>query len=172
MARARKSLPGRVPAADATPHVLVVGTDDWAVEQAVDRLAEAGHPVLTCHPSGEPAFPCNAMVEGRTCPLDVGFEAVVSIRARHTDSPSFGEMGAVCGLRAGATLVLAGMTRRNPFGPWAAVVVEGGDLVASVERALAARPPAADLRRPEATTIELVEVATATVPAGDAVPAT
>ena len=171
MARPRTPVPDRPAAApDVVSNVLVVGTDDWAVEQGVDQLVDAGLQVLTCHPPGEPAFPCNAMVEGRTCPLDVGFGTVVSIRARHTDPPSFGEMGVVCGLRAGATLVLAGMTRRNPFGPWASVVVDDGDLVASVERALAARTPAADVR-PEAT-IELVEVAEATVPASDAVPAT
>jgi hypothetical protein len=169
-ARPHKPVPVRPgPAPDAVRGVLVVGTDDWAVEQAVARLAEAGHPVLTCHPLGDPAFPCNAMVDGRTCPLDVGFEAVVSIRARHTDSPSFGEMGAVCGLRAGATLVLAGMTRRSPFGPWASVVVEGGDLVASVDQALASRTPVADVR--PAALIELDEVAIAPVPAGDVAPA-
>lgn len=132
--------PARAPG--VVPNVLVVGTDDWAVEQAGAQLAGAGHQVLTCHPAGQPSFPCNAMVEGRTCPLDVGFDVVVSVRARHLDPPSFGELGVVCGLRAGATLVLAGMTRRNPFGPWASVVVENGDLVASVDQALAARSDA------------------------------
>ena len=124
---------------EAARNVLVVGTDDWAIEQATTQLADAGHPVLSCHPQGEPGFPCNAMVEGRTCPLDVGFEVVLSVRARPLDQPAIGEMGAVCGLRVGATLVLAGMTRGNPFGPWASAVVENGDLVATVEQALAAR---------------------------------
>ena len=128
------SSPARAP--DVARSVLVVGTDDWAVEQAGAQLADAGHGVLTCHPPGQPAFPCNAMVDGRTCPLDVGFDVVVSVRARHLDSPSVGELGAVCGLRAGATLVLAGMTRGSPFAPWASAVAEGGDLVASVAQAL------------------------------------
>ena len=48
--------------------VLVVGTDSWAVEQAAAVLSEAGHETLTCHPPGQPAFPCNALVEGRVCP--------------------------------------------------------------------------------------------------------
>jgi hypothetical protein len=123
----------------AARNVLVVGTDDWATEQVTAQLSDAGHPVLSCHPQGEPGFPCNAMVEGRTCPLDVGFDVVLSVRARPLEQPAIGEMGAVCGLRAGATLVLAGMTRGNPFGPWASAVVENGDLVATVEQALAAR---------------------------------
>ena len=127
---------------EAARNVLVVGTDDWANEQAGAQLAVAGRRVLSCHPLGEPSFPCNAMVEGRTCPLDVGFDVVLSVRARPLDQPTIGEMGVVCGLRAGATLVLGGMTRGNPFGPWASAVVEGGDLVASVEQALAARPSA------------------------------
>ena len=63
------------------------------------------------------------------------------------------------------------VNRRNPFGPWASVVVEGGDLVASVEAALAARNPAPAVLPEAEATIELVDVATATVLAGDTVPA-
>ncbi|MGH9039462.1 MAG: hypothetical protein ACRDZ3_04455 [Acidimicrobiia bacterium] len=133
------------PAVEPRRPVLVVGTDDWAAEQAVVFLEEAGHETLTCHPLGEPAFPCNALVEGRTCPLDVGFDVVVTVRARPLESPSPGELGAVCGLHAGASLVVAGMTRRNPFGRWASVVVDGGDVVGSVEQALEDRDDAPQL---------------------------
>jgi hypothetical protein len=111
-----------------------VGTDEWAVEQSVALLADAGHETLTCHPPGQPAFPCNAFVEGRVCPLDVGFDIVVSVRARPLDQPAAGEMGVVCGLRAGAALVTAGMGGKNPF---AALVTRamstGQDLAAVVE---------------------------------------
>jgi hypothetical protein len=106
--------PQRSPSASRKP-VLVVGTDDWAVEQSVALLAEAGYDTLTCHPLGERAFPCNAFVEGRVCPLDVGFDLVLSIRARPLDQPAVGETGVVCGQRAGAALVTAGMGARNPF---------------------------------------------------------
>jgi hypothetical protein len=117
-------------------NVLVVGTDDWAVDQAVAALGARGHRALTCHRSGEPAFPCNALVEGRHCPLDVGFSVVVTVRARMSRQPAQSELGAVCGLHAGAALVVAGVSADNPFQPWARSVVEaGGDLVTECERA-------------------------------------
>jgi hypothetical protein len=119
--------------------ILVVGTDDWAVEQSVALLAEAGHETLTCHPPGQPDFPCNALVEGRVCPLDVGFDIVVSVRARPLDQPAPGEMGVVCGLQRGAALVTAGMGGRNPFDPWATRAVgSGNDLAAAVDDVAAA----------------------------------
>ncbi len=97
-----------------------MGTDSWAVEQAAAVLSDAGHETLTCHPPGQPAFPCNALVEGRVCPLDVGFDIVLNVRARPLDHPTVGEIGVICGLRAGAALVTAGMGGRNPFAAWGA----------------------------------------------------
>lgn len=129
--------------------VLVVGTDDWAVEQVASTLAEAGCRTLTCHPPGEPVFPCNALVEGRTCPLDAGFSVVVTVRARPVDSPAPGEMGVICGVHAGAALVIAGMGGRNPFLRWATRSVGPGDsLVAVVAEVAAGREVAvaADVR--------------------------
>ena len=35
----------------------------------------AGHQVLRCHEPGESPFPCNALIAGRQCPLDVGFDS-------------------------------------------------------------------------------------------------
>src|SRR5580700_11611767 len=79
-----------------SPRVLVVGTDDWAIEQSAAALEEAGFGILRCHEPGEPAFPCNALIEGRTCPLDAGFDVVVTVRARPLTEPSKAEMGVVC----------------------------------------------------------------------------
>ena len=39
------------------PRVLVVGTDDWAIEQSAAALEEAGFGVLRCHEPGQPDFP-------------------------------------------------------------------------------------------------------------------
>lgn len=127
------------PDAGAPPAVLVVGTDDWAVEQVASSLSASGCRTLTCHPAGQPAFPCNALVPGRTCPLDVGFDVVVSVRARPLDQPVPGEMGVICGLRAGAGLVVAGMGDRNPFLSWASRSVGPGDDLAEVVADVAAR---------------------------------
>jgi len=107
--------PERSSGAATRRRILVVGTDDWAAEQAATLLAEAGHETLSCHPPGEPAFPCNAFVDGRVCPLDVGFDVVLTVRARPLDQPAVGEIGVICGLRAGAALVTAGLGARNPF---------------------------------------------------------
>ncbi|HKN90360.1 MAG TPA: hypothetical protein VJ622_08765 [Acidimicrobiia bacterium] len=133
--------PGPVP--PILPPVLVVGTDDWAVEQAVARLAEAGATVFTCHDPGRPAFPCNALV-GRGCPLDRGCDVVVTVRARPLDRPAPGEMGVVCGLHRGAALVSAGMAGSNPFGPWVTRAVTADEqlavVVSDVVRSPRARP--------------------------------
>src|SRR5438094_431254 len=111
--------------------VLVVGTDSWAIEQASATLSAAGFTVVNCIPPGEPTFPCNALVEGRECPLVEGFAVVVTVRARPVDVPTPGEMGVICGLRVGAALVTAGMNWRSPFAPWAASSVsDENDLAA------------------------------------------
>lgn len=132
--------------------VLLVGTDNWAVAQAAASLSEAGHTPLLCHAIDDVAFPCNAMIEGRVCPLDVGFDVVVDLRAHAANEPTPGEMGAICALHAGAPLVLAGIVRNNPFAPWAADTVKVSDeLVDVVERVSVTHPRevGVDLREPE-----------------------
>jgi hypothetical protein len=109
--------------------ILVVGTTDWAIEQGADALEAAGNTVLRCHEPGAPAFPCNALIEGRICPLDAGFEVAVTLRGRPAPSPTQAEFGAVCALRSGLPLVVAGLSRSNPFAPWASrTVARDGDL--------------------------------------------
>lgn len=109
--------------------VLVVGTDDWAVEQSAEVLADARCEVSRCHEPGEPAFPCNLLHPERGgCPLD-RVDVVVDVRASASVNVMPGEMGAICALRADRPLVLAGLTAHNPFGGWeAATVALGGDL--------------------------------------------
>jgi hypothetical protein len=123
--------------------VLVVGTDDWAIEQSATELEAGGCTVLRCHEPGDPAFPCNALIQGRTCPLDVGFDVVVTVRARATSEPSQAEMGVVCALHQGTPLVVAGVASERPFGPWSALTVEqGGDVVTACEKVMDATPVA------------------------------
>src|SRR2546426_12358714 len=88
-----------VAAAEVAPlTALVVGTDDWAIEQGAEALDDAGHRVLRCHEPGQPAFPCNALREGGTCPLDVGFDVVVTVRARPMAKPVDAEFGVDSGV--------------------------------------------------------------------------
>jgi hypothetical protein len=124
------------PPPTAPTRVLVVGTDDWAVEQAARTIENKGGCALRCHDPGQPAFPCNALVEGRTCPLDSGFDVVATVRARPLGSIAQSEFGVICALHHGMPLVVAGVAPERPFGPWAAEVVEqGGDLMSACERA-------------------------------------
>jgi hypothetical protein len=120
--------------ADRVAHapVLVVGTDDWAVEQARDRLADAGLVAFTCHTPGQPAFPCDALQAGKLCPLDRGCGVVVTVRARPLERPAPGEMGVVCALHRGVALVGAGMPGDNPFGPWLSRWVPADEDIATV----------------------------------------
>lgn len=126
---------------------LVVGTDDWAADQAAGALRRDGITVLRCHEPGEPVFPCNAFIEGRVCPLDEGFDVVLTARARSSRAPEPGEIGAICALRTGHPLVVAGVISGNPFTSVAAKEVEeGGDaVIACLEAAaLPATTDAAD----------------------------
>lgn len=114
--------------------VLVVGTDDWAIEQSAAALSAAGHEPLRCHDAGTPAFPCNALLPGRRCPLDIGVAAVVTSRARPVSTPTLSETGVTCALRAHVPLVVTGIADRGPFKKLAArVVTEQGHVAAAVE---------------------------------------
>ena len=123
------------------PRVLVVGTNDWAIEQAAAEVEAGGCGVLRCHEPGQPAFPCNALVEGRTCPLDAGFDVVADVRAQPASSIVQAEFGVVCALHHRIPLVVAGVGPERPLGPWAARTVEhGGSLVNACEEVAERRP--------------------------------
>lgn len=139
-----ESATGRVRAGPSTSirasSVLVVGTDQWAVEQAVGQLTAADRDVSRCHEPGEAAFPCNALIEGRRCPLDDGVDVVLDVRARPVSPPSIDEFGVVCALHAGVPLVVAGVTWEGGFGPWAAKrVTQGKELASACDAAVAER---------------------------------
>lgn len=119
--------------------VLVVGTDQWAVEQAASQLRAAGRAVMRCHDPGEAAFPCNALIAGRRCPLDVGVDVVLDVRARPVSPPPLDEFGAVCALHAGVPLVVAGVACDGGFGPWAVETARGNELVSACDAGLMAR---------------------------------
>lgn len=121
--------------------ILVVGTDQWAIEQAGSQLGAAGRQVRRCHEPGEPSFPCNALRPGRRCPLDEGVDIVLDMRARPVTPPPLNEFGALCALQAGVPLVVAGVPGDSGFGPWAASAVENGvDLTAACDGAAARAP--------------------------------
>jgi hypothetical protein len=117
--------------------VLVVGSDDWAIGDAASQLREAGRTVHRCSDSAEAPFPCDALIPGRGCPLDLhNVDVVLNIRSRPEHQPALGEMGAICGLRDGLPLVVGGLSDMSSFGPWAEKVPPTGDIVATCDEAV------------------------------------
>jgi hypothetical protein len=118
--------------------ILVVGADDWAVNDACSQLLAASRTVHRCSESTETPFPCNALIPGRGCPLDGhNVDVVLDIRTRPESAPALSEMGAICGLRDGIPLVVAGMPEISGFAPWATRVPPDGDIVTTCDRAVA-----------------------------------
>jgi hypothetical protein len=115
--------------------VLVVGQDDWAVHDATSQLLAAGRTVHRCSESTEAPFPCNALIPGRGCPLDRRqVDVVLNIRTRPEAQPTLAEMGAICGLRDGIPLVVAGLSEMSGFSAWAERVPPAGDIVSTCDR--------------------------------------
>ena len=122
-------------------NVLVLESDAGAADVAETSLVEAGHQVVRCHEPGHALFPCNALAEGRACPLDgTPVDVTLDVRLHARTHPTAGEDGAVCALRQHVPLVVAGPDVLNPFDRFATEVIgRDDDIVASVERA--ARSP-------------------------------
>ena len=136
--------------------VLVVESDRHAADSAVTDLQSAGHHVVRCHEQDLPAFPCNALCDQGTCPLDSegGVDVVLDYRTRPYPRPTAFEDGVSCALRHHVPLVIAGTSALNPFDKWTtAVAATDGTIVETCERATAhpierlAAPARAEVRR-------------------------
>ena len=121
-------------------HVLVVGTEAWAMDRAVRALQQAGHQVVHC-PLTEHADATCAVFDGERCDLDQHLDVVLSVRARPLDRVVRPEYGPACALRRGVPLVLAGRGTSSPFARFAtsSVDLDGDVVTACVD---AARSPA------------------------------
>ena len=120
--------------------VLVVGTEAWAVDRAARELQHAGHRVVGCPLADDPGRTC-AVLDGSGCGLDGGLDVVLVVRARPLDRVVRSEYGALCALRRGVPLVLAGVGGRHPFAAFAATTVDlDGDVVGACTRVAASGP--------------------------------
>ena len=124
-------------------NVLVLEDAPGAARQAREELLAGGHHVYACHEPGAPAFPCNAIADGRRCPLDSEvIDVALVVRAHNASVPAPREDGAACAIRRKVPLVVAGETTLHPYGDYAADVVDGTlGLVAACERTAAAPMP-------------------------------
>ena len=136
---ARLEQEGRT-ASTCAAEILVVGAEDWAIDDAASQLQAAGRHVHRCSETTEAPFPCNALIPGRGCPLDQHrVDVVVNIRSRPESQPSLAEMGAICGLRDRIPLVVAGMSGVSGLTPWALRVPDEGDIVTTCDQAVRAQ---------------------------------
>jgi hypothetical protein len=119
-----------------TLNVLVLESERGASEVARHDLAAAGHNVVACHEPGDPPFPCNALIEGRGCPLDTEvIDVALLVRRHHGAIPKLREDGARCALVRRIPLVVAGHVLLNPFDEFATEVTGSADVVDACERA-------------------------------------
>jgi hypothetical protein len=121
-------------------NVLLLESEPGAAAVARHELEGAGHHVRTCHDPFEPAFPCNALREGRGCPLEADpIDVALDVRRRRQSAPSALEDGVACALRHHVPLVVAGATAPAPHHEFAAEVLEDAfDVAGACERAAAA----------------------------------
>jgi hypothetical protein len=117
--------------------VLVVESDRHSADRAIADLRAAGHEVARCHESGAPAFPCNALCDGGSCPLDSGsgVDVLLDYRARPHPRPTPFEDGVSCALRHQIPVVVAGAPALNPFDQWTTAVAADDSVVDACERA-------------------------------------
>jgi hypothetical protein len=128
---------GSVPTSTEAAEVLVVGSEDWGIRDAIRQLTTAGRTVHRCSETADAPFPCYALIEGRGCPLNTGqIDVVLNIRTRADSQPSLSEMGAICGLRDGLPLVIAGRSETSGLAPWAELVPVTGDIVSTCDDAV------------------------------------
>lgn len=121
-------------------HVLVVGTEAWAMDRAARALQHAGHQVAHC-PAAEGAGDGCQVLDGTNCELDEHLDVVLSVRARPLDRVVRSEYGAVCALRRGVPLVVAGSAASSPFASFAVTDVDlDGNVVAACVSAAASGP--------------------------------
>jgi hypothetical protein len=122
--------------------LLVIESDPHAADTTAATLQAAGHEVVRCFAPGVGSFPCQALTEG--CPIDEGIDVALVLRARPWPKPTPCERGAVCAIRAGVPLVVAGNRALDPWASWASAGLDGTEgLVAACEEAAAASRGAA-----------------------------
>jgi hypothetical protein len=135
--------------------VLVVESDRRSADGAILDLQAAGHHVARCHEVDLPAFPCNALCDSGSCPIDEkeSVDVVLDYRAHAHPKPTDHEDGVSCALRHHVPLVVAGISALNPFERWTAAVAGDDDIVEVCEHAAArpleqlAAPARAEVRR-------------------------
>jgi hypothetical protein len=119
--------------------VLLLESEPGVAGDVTTELEDAGHVVVRCREPEHRGFPCRAIGDPGACPLHDGVvDVAVTVRSAASWTPSPGEDGVACALRAGVPLVVAGATAGNPFADWATATTGFDDVPSVCERAAAA----------------------------------
>lgn len=123
--------------------VMLVGTLPGAIDRTEEVLRSGGHEVVHCRDEHAGTFPCTALTDRGSCPLEVAsVDVVVTARDRAWPRPSPLEDGAICGIHRFVPLVVHGTTALDPFERWAvAETTTDEELLGAVERAAGAPLP-------------------------------
>ncbi|MGQ0824509.1 MAG: hypothetical protein ACT4OX_05685 [Actinomycetota bacterium] len=117
--------------------VLVSEAEPGDARIAVDELTAAGHEVVRCFEPGAPAFPCVALEDPSSCPLQGRpVDVALDVRKHPYTVPTRREEGVICALRHHVPVVVAGTKAVDQLGEFAAAIVATPyDVVDAVERA-------------------------------------
>jgi hypothetical protein len=118
-------------------NVMVLQSERGAADEAARELTEAGHVVLRCHDPGASAFPCRGVADRSQCPLrSHRVDVALIVRSRPRSQPAPQEDGARCALMHNVPLVVAGPAVLDPYGDYAARVLDRTtDVVGACEEA-------------------------------------
>ena len=124
-------------------NVLLIESEPGAAVVAQSELEAAGHIVHRCHEPAANAFPCNAIAEGRRCPLETAsIDVALDVRRRPRSEPTVYEDGVSCALHHHVPTVVAGPAALSPFDGYATATLNRTyDVVETCEAAAHAPLP-------------------------------
>lgn len=116
--------------------VMLVGTVPDAIDRTEEILRSGGHEVVHCRDEHAGTFPCTALTERGSCPLEVApVDVVVTTRDRAWPRPAPMEDGAVCAIQRFVPLVVHGVPALDPFEQWAVAETRtAADLLDAIEQ--------------------------------------
>lgn len=104
--------------------VLLIESQAHVGDEVARQLAVAGHRVHRCQDQDSPDFPCRALTQPGSCPLDGHIDVAVITRGLDEPRPTRREGGVTCAVRARVPLVEVGSGLVDPFARWVTLRVD------------------------------------------------
>jgi hypothetical protein len=112
--------------------VLVVESHQRIAYEAEATLLAAGHRAHRCHGRDDLGFPCRAITDPGSCPIDAGIDVALLVRQHVMPRPTPLEVGVNCAIRAGIPIVEKGPAALDPYDRWLTLRSDGEDIVGDV----------------------------------------